>query len=334
MNPILKLTFISGLLEVVKAEAASHTVISESHNSLYLEMPQNIKTILSLKSINSAYAVVRDGKYNPRYLHKHKSLLGNLIELAIAQNPKAFTTFKLRCAGSQTQEIKEIEKYIVDTYRLTKAEDASLEIYISKIEQVWEISVRLSPRPLSVREYKVSNIKGGLNPNIAYAMNSFCRLDSIDSYLNIFSGSATLLIEAGTVNPKIKLLGVDMDKKTNSLAIQNIKKAGLIQNIQIKTADIYDNPDFGTFDSITCNLPFGMQISKGEDLSKLYRHVVEYSEKHLSPNGTLVLYTSEHDILQAILTHSKFKVANTLDLMIPTNANSYLYPKIFVCNLV
>ncbi len=334
MNPFLKLTFISGLAEVVLDETKKYSLLSQTDNTVSLELPQDFKNILSLKSINSAYIAVSDGKYNPLYIHKHKSILGNLIEKVLLGNEKDFKTFKVRCAGSQTTEIIEIEKYIQETYRLNKADDADLEIYINKISDIWEISVRLSPRPLSVRDYKISNIKGGLNPNIAYAVNSFCDLKNINSYLNIFSGSATLLIEAGLVNPNIKPIGLDIDKKINSLAIQNIKKAGLIKNIQIKTVDIFDNPDIGQFDVITSNLPFGMQVSKGEDLNKLYKQFINYSEKTLNPKGKLVVYTSEYEILETILKNSKFTIIKTLDLTIPTNVNSYLYPRIFVCNLI
>ncbi len=332
MNQYIKLTFIQGLKEVVLKEIQQHTVVSETEHTIYLEMSENFTSVLALKSIISAYISTQDKKFNPRYLHKHKSILGTMIEKVLPHN--IFKTFKLRCAGSQTQEIMEIEKYIQETYRLNKADDADLEIYINKISDIWEVSVRLSPRPLTVREYKVSNIKGGLNPNIAYAINSFCDLEHIQSYLNIFSGSATLPIEAGLVNSHVKLVGLDLDKKTNSLAIQNIKMAGLIKKIQIKTGDIFENPDLGTFDVITSNLPFGMQISKGEDLNTLYKQFVDYSEKSLIHRGTLIAYTTEYALFENILEHSKFTIIKTLHLTIPTNVNSYIHPVIFVCKLV
>ncbi len=338
MDTSLKLTFISGLKDIVLDELKEYKelhVTSESDNAVYLELPDTFKNILSLKSIASAYIATRDRKLNPRYINKHKSVLGNLIEAVLGENTKDFKTYRLRCAGSQSAEIIEIEKYIQDTYRLKKADESSMEIYISKInEDLWEISVRLSPRPLSVRNYKTSNIKGGLHPNIAYAINSFCNLHLIKSYLNIFSGSATLLIEAGIVNPNLKLIGLDNNKKTNSLAIQNIKKANLIKNIQIKTANINDTPDFGTFDVITSNLPFGMQISKGEDLNALYQTFINYCEKNLNQNGILAIYTTEDEILKHIINQSKFKIIKTVSITIPTSVNSYIHPKIFVCNLL
>ena len=77
-----------------------------------------------------------------------------------------------------------------------------------------------------------------------------------------------------------------------------------------------------------------MQISKGEDLNALYKQFVQYSEKTLNLKGKLVIYTTEHELLANILNDSKFTIVKTLNLTIPTNVNSYLHPKIFVCELV
>lgn len=339
MRPtLLKLTFISGLKEVVSEEIKLFSkikTISTGDNFLYIETSDStFKSILSLKSITSAYIVKQDSRYNPKYINKHKSILGELIETVLKENPKKIKNFRLRCAGSQSNEVQEIKDYIKNTYKIKEADESDLEIYINKLQDIWEISVRLSPRPLSVRDYKEKNIKGGLNPTIAYAINSFCDLKNISSYLNIFSGSGTLLIEAGIVNPKIKLLGFDIDNKNNTQAIQNIKKAGLIKNIEVKSKDIFDKPDLGKFDAITANLPFGMQVSKGEKLDKLYQIFIDYSENTLKPKGKLIVYTTELNILENILKKSKFKILKTLDLKISTSVNSYIHPKIFVCEIL
>ena len=162
---------------------------------------------------------------------------------------------------------------------MEESDEADLKIHIIKPENIWEIGIQITPRPLSVRDYKVINMSGAMDPTIAYAVNSFCNLDSALSYLNVFSGSATLLIEAGQCYPNLeKLLGFDNDKKRLSLSIQNIKRAGLIKKVQVKDADIFDRPDLGTFDAVVSDLPFGMSILKNEDLEKLYTTFIQYCE--------------------------------------------------------
>lgn len=334
METLIRLTFISGLKDVVLKELSQIEgveVIEEDDDSLYLNTQIQVKDILSLRSVTNIFLIRRDQKINPKYISNHKSVLGELLKGVLDQNPKAFKTFKLRCAGANTDEVGQIQEYIKDTFRLTASEEADMDIYIHKPNTLWEVGVRLTPRPLSVRDYKIEHIKGGINPTIAYAMNSFCDLEHAHTYLNICSGSATLLIEAARVNESLKLLGFDNNNKHNSQAIHNIKKAGLIKAVQIKSADIFDNPDFGTFDVITSDLPFGMQISKDEDLEKLYKTFVQYCEEKLNKEGILVAYTSEWQLLKNILEKSKFAIIETLDFKLSTSVGSYIYPKAFVC---
>jgi 23S rRNA G2445 N2-methylase RlmL len=180
----------------------------------------------------------------------------------------------------------------------------------------------------------MENIRGAINPTIAYAINTFCDLKNIESYLNIFSGSATLLIEAGISNPKLKLIGFDSDGKRNAAAIKNIKAAGLLKSIQLETADIFSKLPSQQFDCIASDLPFGMQINETEDLPKLYEKFLEYCSKSLYQSGVLIAYTVQGDIFMEKISSSVFKIDETLELKISTTVSSrtYLHPKIFVCS--
>jgi len=76
-----------------------------------------------------------------------------------------------------------------------------------------------------------------------------------------------------------------------------------------------------------------MSMSKNEDLEKLYRCFVKYCQKTLNHNGKLVIYTSQHEILEKIILKSKFEIIKTLELKFMTTVDAYLYPKIFVCSI-
>ena len=338
---LLKMTFIPGLKSIMLDEISKYPefkTIEVGEDKIYLEFVSNLKNAILLKSVLNVYIVKRGEKYNPYFISNHKSILGDLIDVilekdSVEKKKPVFKTFKLRCAGSDSKEVIEIQDYIKNTYRLNTAEEADMEIHINKPDLLWEIGVRITKRPLSLRDYRVANIKGGLNPTAAYSMNTFCNLNSVSSYLNVFSGSGTLLIEAGLINPDLKLIGFDIDGKSNALAIQNIKKANLIKQIHLKTADIYNKPHLGKFDVIVSDLPFGIQISNKENLDNLYKTFVTYCEETLNKDGTLVIYTTEHKLLQTILESSNFNITKKLDLVISTSViNTYLYPRIFVCN--
>jgi len=309
-------------------------VILSYGDFIYLNFVQNFTKLVSLRSVLRAYIVMRDFRYNPYYISNHKSILGNFVALVVEKSRDEFRTFKITCAGLDSPDVRGIAEYIHITYGLIEKEEADMKIHIIKTGRIWEIGVEITPRPLSLRNYRVKHISGAMNPTIAYAMNSLCDLERANSYLNIFSGSATLLIEAGGCFPKLKkLVGFDNNKKNISLAMQNVKTSGLIRKIQLKEKDIFNKPDLGSFDVITSNLPFGMRISKGEDLEKLYRCFIEYCQETLNRGGRLAVYTSKHEMLKKIILESRFKITKTLELKFLTSVNAYLRPRIFVCRL-
>ena len=178
-------------------------------------------------------------------------------------------------------------------------------------------------------------MSGAMDPTIAYALNEYCNVKKKKTYLNAFSGSATLLIEAGLSSQDLEtLVGFDNDKSHLTLAYQNIKQAGLIRRIKLLEHDIYEQPKIGKFDVIVADLPFGMVISKNEDLEKMYTAFVNFAENSLEEKGVLGVYTNEYRLFKEVLDLSKWKIIEEVDLKLPTNVNSYLYPKIFVCKKI
>lgn len=331
----IKLSYVTGLRSVVlkELEKINLSVFGESEDSVYIDFSKDhFLSVKRLRSVARAYLILQGGKYHPSYISNHKSVLGNIVDLIVEEDTKNFSSYKISCAGSDSPEVKSISNYIKEKYDLIEKDEADLKIHIIKSEDVWEVGAQVTTRPLSVRDYKVANMSGAMDPTIAFAVNSFCNLEKTHSYLNIFSGSATLLIEAGQCYPNLeKLIGFDNNKKHLSISVKNIKKAGLIDKIQIKEGDIYDKPDFGKFDAITSDLPFGMSISKNEDIEKLYKSFVEYCEEKLNPNGRLVIYTSEYEIIESVLAKSSFNIIQSLQLKFITNVNAYLRPKVIIC---
>ncbi len=331
----IKLAFVTGLKPVVLDEIGRQKnlhIVKSGDDSIYLDFIQDFAKITQLRSVSRAYLVEQGPKHNPLHISNHKSILGDLIEIVIAESKEKFKSFKITCAGADSPEVRRIAEYVEKTYGLLQKEEADLKIHIIKLKDIWEIGVQITVRPLSLRDYKIKNMSGAMDSTIAYAVNSLCKLEKKDSYLNIFSGSATLLIEAGLLYPNLKkLVGFDNDKKHISLAIQNVRKAGLIKKIQLFEKDIFDKPDLGKFDIIVSDLPFGMAISKGEDLEKLYQTFIKYCEGALNQGGKLAIYTSEHEIINKLLLESKFKIIKTLDLKFLTVVDAYIRPKIFVC---
>lgn len=335
-NLHFKLSFVPGLQGVVLDEIdkiPKLVVTNKDRDSIFVDFLSDFSLLKKLRSVARVYLIANDSRYNPTYISKHKSVLGDIVQLVLDNSAKkTFSTYKISCAGSDSPEVKEINRYIKDTFDLEKADEADLKIHIIKNDdELWEVGVQITPRPLSLREYKVRNMSGAMDPTIAYAMNSLCGLENAKSYLNIFSGSGTLLIESARLYGNLeKLIGFDIDKEHLSLSIQNIKAAGLIERVQVKEAEIFDNPDFGKFDVIVSDLPFGMVISKNEDLEKLYKTFVEYAETHLNTGGTLAVYTSEFETFEKVVNSSVFKIVETLDIKLMTAEDYHISTRIIV----
>jgi len=331
----IKLDFITGLREVVLDEINkffNFSIIKKEKSSIYLEFIRDFFKLTSLKSVLRACIVAQNPMYHPRYLSNHKSILGDLIAMTIKGRRKEFKSFKILCAGSGSSEVRNIARYVQNTYKLKEKEEADLKIHIFKINKTWEIGAQITSKPLSARKYKIKNMAGSMNPTIAYAVNSLCELEKANSYLNIFSGSGTLSIEAAISCPNLKkIVGFDNQKKAVSLAVQNVKKAGLIERIDLRKEDIFRMPNLGKFDIITSDLPFGMRISKGKSLEKLYQRFVKYCEEALVPDGRIGIYTSEKELFRRVTLKSKLKITKTLELEFLTSVNAYLHPKIFIC---
>lgn len=337
INVDVKLSYIAGLREVVINEVKRSIglpILREGADSVFISYVQDFGAIKALRSVARAYLTITSKKYNPGYVSRHKSLLAKLIIPVISGNKASFRTFKLICAGSSSPEVRSIARYIAETYGLFERDDADLKVHLIKLGDNWELGAQITPRPLSLRQYKLRNMGGAMDPTIAYSLNSLCGLERAHSYLNVFSGSATLLIEAAECFPHLeKLIGFDNQKNHISLAIQNIKQAGLIKKITLLERDLREKPDLGKFDVITSDLPFGMAISKGEDLEKLYALFVDYSQIALNRNGVIAVYTNAHEIFERCLAKSHFKVVMALKLKLMTAANAYITPMIFVCRI-
>ena len=187
LNLKIKLAFIIGLQQIVVDEMSRYPdmrILSKEIDCLYLDLSQKYLNTLGLKSISRAFVVVQDSRYNPTYISKHKSIVGELVNMVISIDKKNFKSFKITCAGSDSPEVRSIVRYIQEEYGLVEKENADIKIHIIKPDDVWEVGVQLTARPLSLRNYKVRHMNGAMDPPIAYSMNSLCELEHKESYLN------------------------------------------------------------------------------------------------------------------------------------------------------
>jgi 16S rRNA G966 N2-methylase RsmD len=334
-NYQIKVGFIEGLSEVVEKEICnktSHKIITREKDYFYLDFIDSFQSLLDLRSVGNVSLVISGDSYNPGYISKHKSILGDMINKVLSISPDKFSTFRISCAGPNSDEVKSILRFIESEFRLSENNEADLKINIFKSIKTWEIAIQVTRRPLSLRLYKVANMSGAMDPTVAYGLNYYCELKNKKSYLNAFSGSSTLLIEAlQEFNNLETLVGFDGDKKHLTLGYQNVRKAGFIRKVRLIEQSIFNVPDLGKFDAIVADLPFGMVISKNEDLNSMYATFIDFAYRSLSDNGVVGVYTSEVGTFVNQLNNTKWVITKKIDLKLSTNVNSYIYPSIIIC---
>lgn len=322
---LFKITFIDGLKDFVVSELKNFDIKIEfiKENVLFVRCDHfKVDSLLSLKSVIDVELCNINAKFNPKYLSNHKNILGKMIDKVLIFSTNKFKSYYISCAGSDTVEIFELKQFVEYNYKLVWEQQADLRINIGKIYDEWIISIRISNRPLSLRNWKVSNVEGGLNPTIAYCMNILSCPEPDERYLNVMSGSATLLIERAIYMGAKQLVGFDHDGVRNTLAIENIKKAKLIKLIQLNTQDIFNEPNFGQFRTITCDLPWGQLVGKKENLEDLYNKFLIYVSRYLQIDGSCVILTLNKDIVQKILCSLGLVIENEIRLKISTNTKN------------
>lgn len=332
----IRLNFINGLKDIVLAELGdypSFSVQKTSEDTIDLEYRSDFGKLRELRSVLRVSLVLADESFTPLHLNRHKSLIGDLVKELLAESPDQFETFRLSCAGADSPEVRAIAAYIADTFHLSESDDeADLKLRIVKNDGLWELIIEITPLPLSQRSYKMGDMDAAMNPTIAYAMNQLLGLEAGLDYLNIFSGSATLPIEAALACPGLgRLAGIEREREHVALAIRNIRAAGLLGRIKLEVADIFEEPQLGLFDRIVADLPFGLNNARGEDLAALYKQFADYSAKCLKSGGRLAAYSSEHELLKSSLIAAGFKIDKELALRLVTNTGRGLVVKMFVC---
>ena len=138
---------------------------------------------------------------------------------------------------------------------------------------------------------------GVIEPRLARAMVNLCRVTSEDVFLDPFSGTGGLLIEAGIMGCPV--VGMDLDMKMVRGSIQNLKHFK-VENFSIILGDARKIP-LSYAGGIATDPPYGISAStKGEKVEKLITEFMENTFDILKPKGHLCLACpstiSAHDL--------------------------------------
>ena len=236
---------------------------------------------------------------------EHFRILTKAIEQVFSLHPKGtFKSFRISAAGQESSVfqrlIEQLETYLALPY---KTDGDVLLVIRPNFSGGWEVLIRLTPRPLSARSWRVCNMAGGLNATLASMMNDLARLKPTDRYLNAMCGSGTLLIEVKNV---AQAIGVDINSEALECAKQNLQAAKVKANL-IQTDATQLPFEDASFEVITADLPWGDKVGSSEKNSTLYPAFLTEMAQVGQQNARLVVLTHEIKLFETLLKTSDWK---------------------------
>ena len=250
-----------------------------------------------LKTVTSVYEVLTFAVPRPKALlgHEHLSRLTNAVAALHGQ----FSSFRLSAAGDDSAVFKRLGSELSKTTGLvqsagTQETEGDLLVRVRRApKNGWEVLLRLTPRPLSARTWRVCNLPGGLNAALAAVMVGLAEIKSGERVFNPMCGSGTLLIEAGLgAEPgTITLKGCDQAPAAVACSAQNVAAAGLAAELfeaDAAATGLTEN----SLDVVLSDPPWGDAVGTHKDNAALYPALLAECARIAAPGARFCLIDS------------------------------------------
>ena len=259
-----------------------------------------------LHAVAAVYAIAHFPIPRPKSLlgHQHwQTLLRLIAAVRQCHPPAAFRTCHISAAGSQTPTFRRIQQALAADTGLAyddQAGDLWLRVRPAAAGG-WEALVRLTPRPLAARPWRVQNLAGALNAPTAAVMVGLTQPQPTDRFLNLTCGSGTLLIERLLAAPAALAVGTDVSLSSLHLAQANLAAAGVTAAL-VQQDDAAAALAAGAFDAVVADLPWGQLVGDMAGMPAFYAQLLAAAARLTRPGAPFVLITHLPRLLETLLT--------------------------------
>lgn len=268
-----------------------------------------MEKLLGLQCVYAVFRGLRFAVPRPKALlgHQYFTLLVDEIHALMHMSPAgAYQTLYLAAAGSESTVMQRLAGELADALGLrVSPEIGDLLLRIRPPldgSPGWEALVRISPRPLSVRAWRVCDLEGALNAAVAHAVILLARPRAEDVFLNLGCGSATLLIERAAAAPSALLLGCDTNPTALACGRANLIASRFEERIQLIPADAGQLPlPPASVDAFAADLPFGLDVGSHLENMHLYPTLMTEAARVARPGARFVLLSQEIYLMRQIL---------------------------------
>jgi len=241
------------------------------------------------------------------------------IHHAIRPKPKGKTTWRLvtQMSGEHAYRRHDARKALAEglagklpsSWRYVE-ENASVEIWLTIHEATAVCGLRLSDRTMRHRTYKLEHLPASLRPTVAAAMIQLAQLKPQHVVLDPMCGAGTILAEVHEWARRFdirlgKVLGGDLEMAALRAAAHNLRRLGhtVLARWDARALPLAD----GSVDRIVCNLPFGRQLLRPQEIGPLYVEVLRDCNRVLRPRGRAVLLVADSQALKQAATAVQWK---------------------------
>lgn len=318
--------------EEIVQRTSRHTRFLRPHRekgALRFEMVGDFRILFQLRTAESLFLVEQFDIPRPKAFlgDAHFKRLVAQIERVLKTGKNQFHSFYISAAGSDSSVMQRIRSEIAARTGLADVEAGDLQIRLIPSRETggWESLVRLTPRPLSTRKWRVCNYEGALNATVASVMAGLTKPKADDVFVNFFSGSASLMIERGVLNSARAIVGIENSPDIMGCGLKNIDAADVRATSLL--ADIRRTPlKAGIATAITADLPFGQRVGKHTENIDLYPAFLFEAGRIARPGAILTALTHEVRLMENVIQANKLW---QLERTISINLGG-LHPRIYV----
>ena len=294
--------------------------------SLRFGFQGSLDELLGLRTAHAAFVALAFSGRRPAALlgsQNLRALLGRIQTIRALHPPGTVCTFRFGTTGRDTSTFRRLASELEAQSGLRHdPDDGELLIRIrqsGRPDDGWEALLRLSPRPLSTRPWRVSSYQGALNPTIAAAMVDLTQPRPDDRFINLMCGSGTLLIERLLRCRAAEALGVDISGEALEAARANVAAAGLTRAVKLMQSDaVLTGLDMARYTVLVADLPYGNVNGHGNghgaggagngshrDNPTLFPRLLEEASRMAAPSARFAVITHDTRLFDASLEEAR-----------------------------
>lgn len=263
------------------------------------------------------------------------TLLKLIAEVRALHGRNTFQTLRISAAGQESSVLLRLRDELARATGLADtAEEGDLLLRLRRSVDGgdgWEALIRLSPRPLSVRDWRVCNLPGALNASVAHAMALLTRPHPDDAVLNLVCGSGSLLIERLAAAQARIAIGCDNDPAALECARENVAASGAKQ-IRLEAWDVgaLPTPDAWA-DALLADLPFGQLVGSHAANTVLYPRILREATRVTIGGGLFAAITQDIRLWEGLVADAAadWTLESVLPIKLPFGGG-HLRPRIYV----